>query len=247
VDFVTMAQVLWRRIYVFVPLVLVVAALTVVYGHSIKPTYQYSESLLLLGPSAPSSSSDQPTVPFNNPWFQFDKSLVPVETLVINAMYSPGVDTGVPKGSGVTAAFGAGSDPSIPVIRVSTSSKNRTAAEAALQPAVEAFKTNLRTWQKQTGATDNALVTTLATPGGIGLSVLYPGKTRGEAAIFAVGLIISLILTFVAEAVLVRRRTRSMSSGGPANPANPGTAAIAGQPSDVTPAWRPRRTSVPTR
>jgi len=207
-----MVQVVLRRFYVLIPLVAASALLAVLYGQSVKPTYQYSASLLLVSPTPPAATTTKadviPAVPYANPWFQVSKSLNPVATLIVGGMSARGVDTGVPAGSGVGVSFSGGNNTSIPIVTVTTSSTDRQAAQAAVSPAVQALNANLRAWQKATGATDNALVTTLAAPGGVSSTALYPGKTRGEAAIIAVGFVLSLVLTFVVEALAVRRRRR---------------------------------------
>lgn len=207
-----MVQIILRRFYVLIPLVALSALLAVLYGQSVKPTYQYSASLLLVSPTPPATDqqkSDVPLVPYANPWFQISKSLNPVASLIVGGMSAHGVDTGVPADSGVGVSYTGGANTSIPIVTVTTSSTDRQAAKTAISPAVQALNANLRSWQKATGATDNALVTTLAAPGGVSSAVLYPGKTRGEAAIIAVGVVLSLVFTFLVEALAVRRRRRN--------------------------------------
>lgn len=199
-DLWTSLQVLARRWYVFIPLLIVTAAAGYVTTVAMAPVYAVNSSVVLLGPQDPDAGAAAA-----NPYLNFDGSLETTAQLLVSSFASDAYVKQL-QGRGASGDF-AVSSPGGPIVDIVSHGATPDEAKATAEVVTSSLRSDLKDRQLSVGASDKALirVQTLVPP--TNASYEIGSRVRVLAALGVVGIAGSVFLTFAFES-LARARTR---------------------------------------
>jgi hypothetical protein len=224
-DLWTALQVLARRWYVFVPLLLLTGLLGYVVTNSMAPVYEVQSSVVLLGPDSPDKGGVA-----SNPYLNFDGSLettaqVLASTLASDAYVKQLHDQGA-SGDFVVSTPGG------PIVSVVADGVSGDEAVKTAKVVIAGLRSELESRQLAVGAPAKALIRAETVVPPTSASYKIGSRVRVLAALGVVGVAGSVFLTFAFESLArSRRRHREAQRGdqrGADVPAQPGPAAAHG-------------------
>jgi hypothetical protein len=204
-DLWTSLQVLARRWYVFIPLLIITAATGYVTTVAMAPVYEVHSSVVLLGPEDPQAGAAAA-----NPYLNFDGSLETTAQLLVNSFASDAYVTQL-QDRGASGGFVV-SSPGGPIVDIVADGASPDEAIATAEVVTSSLRADLKSRQLSVGASNKALirVQTLVPP--TNASYQIGSRVRVLAALGVVGVAGSVFLTFGFES-LARARRRHLLSG----------------------------------
>jgi len=202
-EFWTSVKVILRRWYVVVPCLIVTVAMGVYLVGQAKPSYKATGSVLLsTNGQAPRPATTPSTLAGVNPYANMDQSQLAF--LVSQAAGSSTLQDAM-TAAGSTASYSVVAIPGEPAMTVSTMAATPAEATSSYHKLVRLLNTQLQRRQLALGAPANALVGVQdwTTP-----SKALPqnaAKVKALIVVVVVGLLLTLALTFLVDAVMTNR------------------------------------------
>ena len=205
-DAVDVFKVLLRRWYVFLPMVLGAAGLSVAAGDRIQPEYHASASMILLGPA----QADNAEGGLVNP-YRAAGTATTSEALVL-VVTSPASRAAV-AGQGLEASYELEAGSRTPIIEIRASSGDRGTAVETVRVVQQLVVNELQRRQDavMAGPGQRLALDNLA-PADISFSVVE-GLNRLRAVIVGGGLITAAVAALVVDSLAVRLRRRRRGRG----------------------------------
>jgi len=212
VDILSFLDVIWRRRWVVIPGLIVVAAATVGVTKLVKPSYKATSTLVLYGNSNPDSSGSGSTSAkapdLSNPLLGVS-GLYDVTNVMVARMADPEAVAEVGTSSGWTVANVDGS--STPLLIVTVKEKTPTLALATVDKVDQVIETQLVEQQTTDGKKPPDLIHSKLLQKDTQASPVQGSRIRAAAATAVLGWIVVISLAFAVEAL--RKRPRRSKHG----------------------------------
>jgi capsular polysaccharide biosynthesis protein len=212
-DLVSTARIVRRRWYAAVVGVVCTLIGTAVVL-TMAPTYEATSVLVLLAPNTPSAATTTPgaaPAPVN-PYQAFDSSITITADLMSTQVMQPRVvDELVRRGASPDYTVATDPDTGGPTVTITAEAATGQQAVATTRLVSAEFRRQLTERQAQAGAPRSSLITASPVVTPTSADRLVSGRIRALVAVLGVGMVLSIGLALVAEAValgLERRRTR---------------------------------------
>jgi hypothetical protein len=208
VDLLTTIRILLRRWFVVVPALLLTAGAAYLTLQTVKPSYEATGAVVLLGPAtAGAPVPGEPSPPQVNPYLEFGGALETTALIVSRSLMSEAAVTRLAE-KGATAVYevGTGSDGGSPLVNVIATDPDEAVALRTVEVLITEVGAELERRQAAARAPRSQFIRaeTVTTP--TRATPLSGSSLRAVAAVGALGLAASFGLGFLAEAVAVRRR-----------------------------------------
>ncbi len=199
-DVFSLVRACLRRWWVFVPLLAIAAAVTVLQGRDIKPTYSESAQMIVVPPSATPITNPNGTLAAVNPL----GATSTVQAVLVVQMNSARVAQTVAEVAG--GSFAVGAEKSAGILTVTASAPTARRTRATLAAAIAQVPTELAALQSTFGTSrvlyyQSHLLNTDAGP-----SAIYAHRGRNIVLIALAGVIVSVIVAQLVDFALLRRR-----------------------------------------
>jgi capsular polysaccharide biosynthesis protein len=203
VDLVSAVQVLLRRWYVTLPLLLVTAALGAAAWLVVSPSYQ-AQGSLLLRPPPPVAEPDEEVF---NPYLLYNNLQIPARVAQDVLLQTAELESLADQGA--TGAFDVFLDPTgtTPLVAFTAVGATEDEAVETAEIAMARFDEILVQRQLSEGSPEGRLITTEVVTEAAVSEVLVGSKIRAAVAALGLGLILTVSLALMVEA-LARRRSR---------------------------------------
>lgn len=214
-DLLSIAEILWRRKIVTIP-VIVLTALAAFYVVKVKPPiYQAQSSLLMVPPSPPTAAQiaanpQLAKINPNNPYINYGDLSVVADTLIDTVTDSSNQQALVAKGADPRYELTLSTDyGNPPIIDITGIGRTPQIAMRSAQLVTEAAEADLVTLQTDQGVNTLYMIkgTQLVTPSYASQSV--SGKLRTLIAVLAAGVLMLFVAVSLIEAVDRRRREKA--------------------------------------
>lgn len=224
-DFWATINVLFRRWYVAVPILLLTIGATAAMYSSIPKRYVTHAVVVLTQPVTGSQESLDPRdTQRTNPLINFQYGLSQAATVVIQVVNTPGIPEEILDGIGQGAtvevnngSLNAEDFVAAPFIVITGTAGSPTAASEVTRRALERCRDELQATQRRMGAAPSTdIVFSLVVPPTTAVAPTTDAK-RPIAAVLALGIVVMLAGTFGIDSMLVAR-ARMAHRAGQANP-----------------------------
>lgn len=190
-----------RRWYLVLAGLVVTAGLTAVVSSSVPPIYQMQASVVLV----PGKSV---IVEGGNP-FLYLSGLVQARDVLVRTLGSTEVQAPIAsRYPGATVAVQADATTSGPMVVISAEAQRPQAARGALHAMLTALPTQLVRLQDEVGAPTTARIKPLTLTVDNEATAVTKGRTRAVLAVVAVGIVATVLLTGLADGLLLARSLR---------------------------------------
>lgn len=223
-DLVSTARIVRRRWYAMV-VGLVCTLVAAAFVATMAPTYEATSVLVLLAPNTPSAAATTPgaTPEPVNPYQAFDSSITITADLMSTQVMQPKVVDALVR-RGASSDYTVATDPDTGGPTVTITAKAPTGHQALVTTRLVSaeFRRQLTERQAEAGAPASSLITASAVVTPTSADRLVSGRVRALVAVLGVGLVVSICLALVAEAValaLERRRARQATLAAPVDDA----------------------------
>jgi capsular polysaccharide biosynthesis protein len=212
VDLISIAEILWRRKIVTIPLI-VLTALGAYYVVKVKPPIYQAESSLLMVPPNPPTSAQIAADPSlakinpNNPYLNYGDFAVVADTLIDVVTDSANEQVLVAQGADPRYTLALSTDyGNPPIVEITGVGRTPAIAMRSAELVTKAAEADLVTLQGSQGVNSLYMIkaSQLVTPTYASQSV--SGKLRTLVAVFAVGVLALFVAISLIEAVEKRRR-----------------------------------------
>ena len=211
-EFWTSVKVILRRWYVVVPCLVLTLVLGGYLVHTAKPAYKATGSVLLSGSGRPARVVTTPsTVAGVNPYANMDQSQLAY--LVSQAASSSTISDQM-AAAGATSTYSVVSMPNEPAMTVSTTAETPDSALRSYRTLITLLNAELDRRQLAVGAPSNALVGVQNWTIPTNAQPQNAAKVKALILVLGVGLLLTLGLTFLVDAMLTNRMPWSNSSEG---------------------------------
>jgi hypothetical protein len=213
-DLLTIIAIVVRRWYVFFPIVALTGIGLLLITPQLRPEYQASGSLLLVGPKKVTQVvQGKPTQIGVNPLLGSGQPLMTTSATLASDASSLAVREGI-KESGAVLDYTVAVDSHAPIITVVDRATKPSAAIAAVDTLLARMSTRLATLQQEVGAPSSELVDSKILDGPIDTTVLSSSKNRTVILLAFAGLLVATSATFTVDGIITSRRRSTGSRRG---------------------------------
>jgi hypothetical protein len=213
-DLLTIITILVRRWYVFFPIVALTGIALLLITPQLRPEYQASGSLLLVGPKKVTQIvQGKPTEIGVNPLLGSGQPLMTTSATLASDASSLAVREGI-KESGAVLDYTVTVDSHAPIITVVDRAARPSAAIQAVDTLLARMSTRLATLQQEVGAPSSGLVESKILNGPIDTTVLSSSKNRTVTLLAFAGLLLATSAAFTVDGIITSRRRSTGSRRG---------------------------------
>lgn len=200
-DFWDVAKLMWRRWYVTVPALLLVAITAVGTGVAVEPDYQVTGHIAVLGPSIQRSDTTA-AVTRINPW----SGEALADAAAIRMQGKPLADELAAEGfSGEWSAVVTGR---LPVVRLEVVAEKPEYAQATMQRLREVIDEEVRSRQEEYNVAPEEQISIVSYDGGETVEPVTGKVKRALMVVVAAGLILTMGLVVAFDAIARRRQSK---------------------------------------
>ncbi|MEN3309452.1 MAG: hypothetical protein V7603_5654 [Micromonosporaceae bacterium] len=200
-DFWDLTKLLVRRWYVAVPLLLLTAVGAVGLAATIKPDYIADSYITMVPPNSPATTG----VVTRNPWLQ--SGLIALGSAAIYSTQDASVVQRMVK-DGYSDNFTLAFDGNSPIIKVEVTATSKAQAKGTVEEVAQLFSQSVKLLQSESNPRDDEYITTRRLDRGDNLKSSTTKLKRAVIAIVGAGLLMSIALTAMFDAILQRRARR---------------------------------------
>jgi hypothetical protein len=214
VDFWDLTKLLVRRWYVAVPLLLLTAAGAVGLAATIRPDYIADSYMTLVPPRTAAAETN--TV--RNPWLETGLNALGAAAIYSTqdaSVLEPLVQQGY--SDNFTLAF----DGNSPIIKIEVTATSREQAKATAQQVAQLLSQSVSSLQQEYNVPRDQLITTQRLDRGDNIKSSTTKLKRAVIAVIGAGLLLSIALTAMVDAILQRRSRRRSAAPPVAAPRTP--------------------------
>jgi hypothetical protein len=212
-DLLDVARSCFRRWYVFVPLLLIVAWYSHSVYRSVAPVY-YSQAVIGIAPPSDKVADAGPGIPVPRNGLLDVGGASLIANLTALGLQQPAVVDRVVSAGGV-ANYSSKMFPQaanfqpLPLIMVEITDADPAAATRTLDLLIEQAPATLRNLQQQAQVPAEQMVTPFVVSPPSAPAAAMPSRTRSTVAIFAAGAGLSVLITVLLDVLLTRRKSRA--------------------------------------
>jgi len=220
VDLWSLLQILFRRIYIAVPALLVGAAASMSYAASIEPDYEVTGALVLLGPGTETVVSDTETVvESRNPLLRFSGSLGTTAEALELSLASQRTRASI-DARGLSTDFIVNADSRSPIMQFKVTAESAEVASETMEAIMDYVESDLDERQDRLDAPADERIAVQRLSSGNEPEAGLESRRRTQLLLAAVSGLLAVMVTVAADSILARRRTPTS-----AQPAAPETEA----------------------
>ena len=213
-DLFDVAKACFRRWYVFLPLLLIVAWFSHSVYSSVKPVY-YSQAVIGLAPPSTRIDNVPPGVPLpRNGLLDIGGASLIANMAAVGLREPSAVDRVVAAGGlpdYVSRMFPVpGTMPQLPLIMIEATDADPAEVSKTLELVVAQAEVTLRTLQHQAQVPEDQMVAPFVVSPPSTPAAGMPARMRSTIAIFVAGAGLSVLLTVVVDVLLTRRKSRTL-------------------------------------
>ncbi len=201
-DFWDLTKLLFRRWYVAGPLLLLTIAGTVLAGMRIEPDYVATSYVQLVPPAVTPKQNDGKAARPRNPWLDLGVSSLGKAAL-LTVQDQKVVE--ILKKSGLSDDFTLTLDSALPIVTFEVIGDTEVQASSTAEELIKRFGGSVTSLQKEYGAAADQSITTRQLDLGDNVIESTSKVKRALVAIGAVGLLLTVALTIMVDALLRRR------------------------------------------
>jgi hypothetical protein len=187
-----------RRWYVFVPLLAIVAGLSIVKFQSSTPEYTRTETFLVAAPTADAGASSS-----TNPLTSTGNALA----ALVQRLSAPDIELPVTAANKGVSVSASSSQTGGTILILSAQGSSAAGTEKALSEYSDAAQAAFTDLQQRVNASPSNYYQLVSLSGGE-LDVNYPGRNQGVGLIALGGIVAAALLTQLVDALLLRRGRR---------------------------------------
>jgi hypothetical protein len=210
VDFWDLTKLLFRRWYIAGPLLLLTLGGTLLAATRIEPDYVATSYVQLVPPAITPKQNDGKTARPRNPWLDLGVSSLGKAAL-LTVQDQKVVE--ILKKSGFSDDFTLTLDSSLPIVTFEVIGDTEEQASSTAEELIKRFDASVATLQKEYGAVTDQSITTRQLDLGDNVVESTSKVKRALVAIGAVGLLLTVALTILVDAVVRRRRADRSGTG----------------------------------
>jgi hypothetical protein len=203
VDFWDLTKLLFRRWYIAGPLLLLTLGGTLLAAQKIEPDYVATSYVQLVPPAITPKQNDGKTARPRNPWLDLGVSSLGKAAL-LTVQDQKVVE--ILKKSGFSDDFTLTLDSSLPIVTFEVIGDTEQQASSTAEELITRFDGSVETLQKEYGAVTDQSITTRQLDLGDNVTESTSKVKRALVAIGAIGLLLTVALTIVVDAVIRRRK-----------------------------------------
>ncbi len=208
-EFWTSVKVIIRRWYVVVPCLLLTAVIGLYLVKHVQPTYQASGSVLLSGSGQAADTETASTVPGVNPYANMDQSQLAF--LVSQSAGSTAFQEQM-TAAGATGAYSVTAIPGEPAMTVTLTAPTAEQAMTSYRRLVTLLNDQIHLKQRAVGAPTNTFVGVQDWTSPSSAVPVNAAKVKALILVLVIGLLLTLGLTFLVDAILVHGAPWSRSN-----------------------------------
>jgi hypothetical protein len=212
VDLFDVVRSCFRRWYIFLPLLLIVAWFSHSVYSSAKPVY-YSQAVIGVAPPSVRVDDVAPGLPLPRNGLLDIGGAPLIANMAALGLREPSIVDNVVAAGGlpdyVSKMFPAPANQQLPLIVIDATDEDPAAVTKTLEVVIAQAGVSVRTLQQQARVPDDQMVAPFVVSPPSAPAAAMPTRTRSTIAIFVAGAGLSVLLTVLADVLLTRRKSRA--------------------------------------